>query len=79
MAKANKSQLIKDYYAKNPRAGPTEVAEALKKHNISSAYVSNIKMKFNLGDQSRRRVARHDTVEAIIAAAEQHGSALVIE
>ena len=47
--KVNKTQLVKDYFAKNPEAGPTEVAEALKKHKISPAYVSNIKFKIRHG------------------------------
>jgi uncharacterized protein related to proFAR isomerase len=39
----SKAQLIKDYLASHPNARPTEIAEALKKHKISAAYVSNVK------------------------------------
>ena len=45
----NKTQLVKEYFEKHPDAGPSEVAEALKKHKISPAYVSNIKFKIRHG------------------------------
>lgn len=47
--RVNKTQLVKDYFAKHPDAGPTEVSEALKKYKISPAYVSNIKFKIRHG------------------------------
>ena len=39
----NKTQLIKDALAKNPKASPSEIAEGLKKHGISAQYVSTVK------------------------------------
>ena len=39
----NKTQLIKDALAKNPKASPIEIAEGLKKHGISAQYVSTVK------------------------------------
>ncbi len=41
--KVNKTQLIKDALAKNPKASPIEIAEGLKNHGISSQYVSTVK------------------------------------
>ena len=41
--KVNKTQLIKDALAKNPKASPIEIAEGLKKHGISAQYVSTVK------------------------------------
>ena len=47
--RVNKSKLVRDYLAEHPTAGPKEVAEALSKHKISAAYVSNIKFKMTHG------------------------------
>jgi len=41
--KVNKTQLIKDALAKNPKASPSEIAEGLKSHGISAQYVSTVK------------------------------------
>ncbi len=41
--KVNKTQLIKDALAKNPKASPSEIAEGLKNHGISAQYVSTVK------------------------------------
>ena len=41
--KVNKTQLIKDALAKNPKASPIEIAEGLKNHGISAPYVSTVK------------------------------------
>ncbi len=41
--KVNKTQLIKDALAKNPKASPIEIAESLKNHGISAQYVSTVK------------------------------------
>ena len=39
----NKSQKVRDYLAEHPEAGPTAVAGALKRFNVSVALVSAIK------------------------------------
>jgi hypothetical protein len=41
--KVNKTQAILEYMAANPDAGPSAVATALKKLNISAQYVSVVK------------------------------------
>ena len=41
--KVNKTQLIKDALAKNPKASPIEIPEGLKKNGISAQYVSTVK------------------------------------
>ena len=45
--KVNKSQAIRDYRAKHPKAGPTEISKALTKQGIkvSPAHVSNVAPK----------------------------------
>lgn len=45
--------MVEDYLAKHPNAGPSEVAKSLKEHNITPAYVSNIKSKLKQGTKSK--------------------------
>jgi hypothetical protein len=56
-AKPNKSQAIRDYMAKNPKATPKDIATALTGQGIkvSPMYVSTIKGK--VGKRRRRRKA----------------------
>ena len=65
----NKTQLVKDYFQKNPDAGPSEVAEALKKHKISPAYVSNIKFKIRHGINGSGSSTGGASPESVLAAA----------
>ena len=65
----NKTQLVRDYFAKHPDAGPTEVAEALKKYKISPAYVSNIKFKIRHGINGAGSSTGGATPESVLAAA----------
>ncbi len=69
--KVNKTAMIRDYMAKHPNAGPSEVAEGLRAHKISVSYVSNIKLKLKK-DTRQRPSTRHDasTDGNVIAAAE---------
>lgn len=59
----NKSALIRDYFASNPKAGPTEVCKALKKSkniDVAPALVSNVKaaMDGRKGGKKKRRGAK---------------------
>ena len=65
----NKTQLVCEYFAKHPDAGPTEVAEALKKYKISPAYVSNIKFKIRHGINGAGSSTGGATPESVLAAA----------
>ena len=56
--KVNKTALVKDYMAKYPDAGPSEIANALKVYKIPAGYVSNIKMKLNKGSGKPTRHRR---------------------
>lgn len=47
--------MVRDYLAKHPNAGPTEVSRALKEYKIPSGYVSNIKMKLKTSRTVRKR------------------------
>jgi hypothetical protein len=51
--KISKSQAIRDFAAKNPKAGPTEIAAALKRRGfkVTPAYASSIKTM----DKRKRR------------------------
>ena len=54
----NKTALVRDYMAKYPNAGPSEVAKALKAYKIPAGYVSNIKMKLKKGSGKSARQRR---------------------
>ncbi len=70
--KVNKTAMIRDYMAKHPNAGPSEVAEALRALKISVAYVSNVKT--NLKKLTRQRPSTRTAYASsegnVIAAAE---------
>jgi hypothetical protein len=53
--KINKSQKVRDYLAEHPDAGPTAVANALKRYGVSVALVSAIKSKGKTGGRKRRK------------------------
>jgi hypothetical protein len=78
-------QTVRDYLAEHPDAGPTAVANALKRYGISVALVSAIKSKGQTGGRKRRTskatkrrsvrgrrapARRAGRVEPIVAAAE---------
>ncbi|MCZ6674837.1 MAG: hypothetical protein O7C75_18050 [Verrucomicrobia bacterium] len=58
MAKANKTQLIKDALKKNPTASPKEIAEKLKAHKITGQYVSTVKSKLTVKKKSTKKTAQ---------------------
>lgn len=60
--KVNKTQLILDALAKNPTLTPMEIAEKLKAHKVSPAYVSNIKSVNKAGKKKTKRKAGKKTV-----------------
>jgi hypothetical protein len=63
--KVNKTQLVKDYLQEHPKAGPSEIAEALSKYKISKAYISTIKSKLrNSGAVGSDLEGRSDLVLA---------------
>ena len=74
--KVNKSEAIRDYIAKHPSAGPTEVSTALKKKGIAvtPAYVSGVKNSQKSNASKKRRAPsrkkRKDTspVEDVVQA-----------
>ncbi len=68
----NKTAMIRDYMAKHPNVGPSEVAKALRAYKIPVSYVSNIKTKLKKGTQQRpsTRTAYASSEGNIIAAAE---------
>ena len=68
----NKTAMVRDYMAKHPNAGPSEVAEALTAHGISASYVSNIKSKLKKRPRQRpsTRTAHASADGNVIAAAE---------
>jgi hypothetical protein len=83
--KINKSEKVRDYLAEHPDAGPTDVANALKRYGISVALVSAIKSKGKTGGPKRRKAKamkrrslrgrkaprrRTGRVEPVVAAAE---------
>ena len=70
--KLNKTAMIRDYMAKHPNAGPSEVAEGLRAHKISVSYVSNIKLKLKKDTRQRpsTRTAYASSEGNVIAAAE---------
>jgi hypothetical protein len=53
--KINKSEKVRDYLAEHPDAGPTDVANALKRYGISVALVSAIKSKGKTAGRKRRK------------------------
>jgi hypothetical protein len=53
--KINKSQKIREYLAEHPEAGPTAVANALKRYGVSVALVSAIKAKGRTGGRKGRQ------------------------
>ncbi len=63
----SKTQAVKNYLATNPGAGPTEISAALKAQGIdvSTNYVSNIKLK--MGIRKKRRKQKAATSEAVAA------------
>lgn len=73
----NKSQAIRDYRAKNPNAGPTEVAKALAASGIkvSPALVSNVtaaatrKTGKKTAKRGRKPVADSVSLSALVEAA----------
>ena len=60
-SKVNKSQRIREYAAKNPKAGPTEITRALAKDGIkvTPPLVSNV-----LGAAKRKKVGKRKAVSA---------------
>lgn len=68
--KVNKTALVREYMAKHPDAGPSEVANALKAYKIPAGYVSNIKMKLKKGSgKSARRRRAGSAGDNVVAAA----------
>jgi hypothetical protein len=65
----NKTQLVREYFAKHPEAGPSAVADALKKYKISAAYVSNIKFKIRHGVGGSGVSTGGASPESVLAAA----------
>lgn len=61
----SKTQAVKNYLAANPEAGPTEISAALKAQGIdvSTNYVSNIKLK--MGIKKKRRKQKAAASEAV--------------
>ena len=57
----NKTEKIRDYLKKNPKATPTEVAAALKKQKVvvKAQYVSTVKSK--MGAKKKSKVAKKTT------------------
>lgn len=48
----SKSALIKEELAKDPNASPSGIADKLKEHDVTAAYVSNIKQTMKAGSKS---------------------------
>lgn len=53
--KTNRSEVIRQYLAEHPDEGPSEVAQALKRHKVTPHLVSNVKSKMNKGSSPRRK------------------------
>jgi CBS domain-containing protein len=83
--KFNKTQLIKEAVSASPEATPKEIAETLKKYDITATYVSNVKGIMKAKPKKRRRpkgspsqsvvrtAAITDTLDAAIKFVEQCG------
>jgi len=71
----SKTQAVKNYLAANPEAGPTEISAALKAQGIdvSTNYVSNIKLK--MGFKKKRRKKKAAKAEAATPEAAAAGPA----
>jgi hypothetical protein len=54
-SKVNKSQMIRDYLAQHPDAGPMEVAKALSEFAVSPALVANIKARHEIAARQERQ------------------------
>lgn len=67
--RVNKSQAIRDYIQANPKAGPTQVSQALteKGTKVSVALVSNVKHNMNKKAIGTRRggAGGHVSVDAL--------------
>ncbi|MBC8871901.1 MAG: hypothetical protein H8E44_20930 [Planctomycetes bacterium] len=65
-SKVSKTQVIKDYLAAHPDAGPKEVAAAVNKQGlgITTNYVSNVKSKMKGKGKGKKKVAAKKTVAA---------------
>jgi hypothetical protein len=83
--KVNKTQLIKAAMSATPEATPKEIAETLKKYDITATYVSNVKGAMNAKPKKRGRrkgspsnsvaptAASTDALDAAIKFVEQCG------
>ena len=68
--KVNKTQLIKDALAKNPKASPGEIAEGLKNHGISAQYVSTVKSSLKAKKPTKtakKKVAKRTVAKKTVA------------
>ncbi len=65
--KLSKTQAVKNYLAANRKAGPTEVSAALKAQGIdvSTNYVSNIKLKMGIKKKRRKQEAAAPEAAAV--------------
>ena len=63
--KVNKSAEVRQYITDHPDAGPTEIANALKKLNITPNFVSNVKLKMKT-----KNGKKPGDFESLVAAAE---------
>lgn len=55
--KVNKSAEVRQYITDNPEAGPTEIAQALKRLNITPNFVSNVKLKMKSKNGKGKKAA----------------------
>ena len=69
---ASKTQLIRDFKEKYPDSSPKQVAEALKKHDISAQYVSTVLFqdKKKGGKKKGGKRKKVDPIEKLKAAKE---------
>ena len=74
-SRLNKSQMIREYLAEHPDAGPTEVAKALSEFGVSPALVANIKARSgSIARKERRRsVSRRSPAKATNESSSQPG------
>ena len=68
-APVNKTQAVKDYLAQHRKDAPKDVAAALRAQglDVSSAYVSGIKLQMNKKQGGRKKVEPASEVERVLA------------